>query len=109
MWSPAASAHDLDMTYITCTNIVDGNPDDYSAITANLPTTEPDGLISRFAGLAGDTFVIVAAWTSKSAWDRFAAEQLGPAVRAAQPANGSGSTLEFEATDEFIDRTVVST
>jgi hypothetical protein len=60
------------MTYITCTNIVDGSADDYAAIMANLPTEEPDGLISRFAGAADGTFMIVAAWSSKSAWDRFA-------------------------------------
>lgn len=90
------------MTYITCTNVVGGSADDYAAITANLPTTEPDGLISRHAGTADGTFVIVAAWTSKAAWDRFAAEVLGPAVRAAQPQSGTASTLEFEATDEFV-------
>ena len=90
------------MTYITCTNIVDGSADDYSAILANQPTNEPDGLISRFAGMADGTFVVVAAWSSKAAWDRFASELLGPSVRAVQPVSGAASTLEFEASDEFI-------
>ena len=90
------------MTYITCTNVVGGDADDYAAITANLSTNEPDGLISRHAGSADGTFVIVAAWTSKAAWDRFASETLGPAVGAAQPLKGVASTLEFEAEDEFV-------
>lgn len=90
------------MTYITCTNVVGGTAEDYAAIVANLPTTEPDGLISRHAGMADGAFVIVATWTSKAAWDRFAAEMLGPATRAAQPRNGTASTIEFEATDEFV-------
>ncbi|MGD9996359.1 MAG: hypothetical protein AB7L17_14760 [Ilumatobacteraceae bacterium] len=97
------------MTYITCTNIVDGSADDYAAVSANLSTTEPDGLISRFAGMADGTFVVVAAWTSKAAWDRFAAEQLGPAVRAADPRHGSATTLEFDATDVFIADTTRAT
>jgi hypothetical protein len=92
------------MTYITCTNIVDGSADEYEAVSASLPVAEPEGLISRFAGMADGTFVVVAAWSSKAAWDRFVSEQLGPAVRAVQPVHGEASTLEFEASDEFIAR-----
>jgi hypothetical protein len=93
------------MTYITCTHVVGGSADDYAAISANLPDQEPVGLVARHAGTADDTFVIIAAWSSKADWDRFAAEQLGPAIRAAQPSRGQATTLEFEATDEFVAAT----
>jgi hypothetical protein len=105
MPAPFALLHHRFMTYITCTNIVDGSADDYAAVSANLATDEPDGLIARFAGMADGTFVVVAAWASKAAWDRFASEQLGPAVRTVQPTHGQASTLEFEAADEFLATT----
>lgn len=90
------------MTYITSTRISDGDSEDYQAILDQLPTTEPDGLLARYAGPTADGFVVTAAWTSKAAWDRFASELLGPAVRAVAPSGGHAHTVEYETTEAFV-------
>lgn len=92
------------MTYITSTHI---NREDaaagYQAIMEALPTTQPDGLLARYAGTSEDGFVVTAVWTSQAAWARFATELLGPAVRATNPpGNGTARTVEYEAVDEFV-------
>lgn len=90
------------MTYLTITTIHGGDHAGYSSVLANLPTTEPDGLVARYAGQADGAFVITAVWTSKTHWDRFAIESLAPAAKAAAvPGQVSIATLEFDTVDEF--------
>lgn len=90
------------MTYLTITNIHGGDHAGYSSVLSNLPTTEPDGLVARYAGQAEDTFVITAVWTSKAHWDRFATEALAPAAKtAAVPGPVTITTTEYETVDEF--------
>jgi hypothetical protein len=90
------------MTYITSTQISGGRADDYRNILAALPTPEPDGLLARYAGASGDTFVVVAVWATKTHSDRFATELLGPAMRSIVPRPaGRVKNLEFGCLDEF--------
>lgn len=50
------------------------------------PEDRPDGLISHIAGTSGDRLVVVEAWESKAAHDRFMQAELGPAfAKAAVP------------------------
>lgn len=91
------------MTYLTITHIDHGDDSAYHAILDALPTTEPDGLLARYAGRSGDQFVITAVWSSKATWDRFATEMLGPAIgNAAGSVTGTARTVEYEASDEFV-------
>lgn len=91
------------MTYLTITHVPGGDLVGFQSILDAMPETQPAGLLARYAGQAGDEFVITGVWTSKASWDRFATETLGPAARAA----GAHSTLpphtvEYEAADELL-------
>jgi hypothetical protein len=91
------------MTYLTITHVTGGDRAGYDSINDNLPTTEPEGLLARYAGQSADAFVITGVWASKAHWDRFATEQLGPAVGRAGLADGATAhTVEFDASDEFV-------
>lgn len=91
------------MTYIASTQITAGTLDGYYALNAALPTTEPDGLLARYAGVTGDTLVITTVWASKTRYDRFATEQLLPTLRSmGSPPGSSSRTVEYEAVDQFV-------
>lgn len=91
------------MTYITCTQIDGGTLEGYYALNAALPTTEPDGLLARYAGVAGDTVVITGVWASKAHSDRFSTEVLCPVLPAMGSSPGASSrTVEYEAVDQFV-------
>lgn len=92
------------MTYLTSTHITsDAAADGYQAILDALPTTQPEGLLARYAGQSDDGFVVTAVWTSKAAWNRFATELLGPAVGASiSPGSGSARTVEYEVSEELV-------
>ena len=91
------------MTYITCTQIDGGTLAGYYALNAALPTTEPDGLLARYAGVVGDTLVITGVWSSKAHSDRFSTEMLDPTLRAMGTLPGTSShTVEYEAVDQFV-------
>ena len=90
------------MTYITTTQINGGRAEDYRNILAALPTTEPEGLLARYAGASGDTFFVVAVWANKTQSDRFGAELLGPTVRSLVPLPaGTSENSGFECVEEF--------
>lgn len=91
------------MTYITSTRILgDDDGAGYAAILHALPTTQPEGLLARYAGPSDDGFVITAVWRTKAHWDRFATELLGPAVRAADPPGGGAHTVEYETSEQYV-------
>lgn len=91
------------MTYITCTQVVGGSLDAYHALLAALPTTEPDGLLARYAGASGETLVITAVWASKAHSDRFSAEMLRPTLHAVGMRPGpSSQTVEYETVEQFV-------
>jgi hypothetical protein len=98
------------MTYITSTHITSETAaEGYQAILDALPTTEPDGLLARYAGPSDDGFVVTAVWTSPAAWTRFATELLGPAVASALPPDsGTARTVEYEAVEEYLASAEVS-
>jgi len=102
--APSAAFVDPErMTYITCTQVAGGSLDGYHALLAALPTTEPDGLLARYAGAAGDTVVITAVWASKAHSDRFTTEILRPALQAvALPPGPSSRTVEYETAEQFV-------
>ena len=91
------------MTYITSTQVAGGTLAGYYALNAALPTTEPDGLLARYAGVAGDTLVITAVWASKAHSDRFTTEMLRPTLRSmGTPPGASSRSVEYEAVDQFV-------
>ena len=92
------------MTYITFTQVTGGDLDGYHAILAALPTTEPEGRLARYAGSTGDTFVVTAVWESKAHSDRFTAELLCPAIRAADlpPPGPNSRDIEYEVAEQFV-------
>lgn len=90
------------MTYITITHITSDDAErGYRAILDAMPTTQPDGLLARWAGPSDEGFVVTAAWASKAAWIRFATELLGPAVQATSP-GGAARTVEYESVEELV-------
>ncbi|MGH9265087.1 MAG: hypothetical protein ACRD1D_10395, partial [Acidimicrobiales bacterium] len=86
-----------------CTQVPGGSLDGYHALLAALPTTEPDGLLARYAGATGESVVITAVWASKAHSDRFTTEMLRPAIQAVglRPAPSS-RTVEYETTEQFV-------
>jgi hypothetical protein len=91
------------MTYITCTQVAGGTLDGYHALVAALPDTEPDGLLARYAGAAGDTVVITAVWVSKAHYDRFANDTLRPTLRTVRMGpTPSAQTVEYETAEQFV-------
>lgn len=91
------------MTYLTITHVPGGDLAGYHSILDALPDTEPDGLIARYAGPAGDDFVITAVWTTKAKADRFAVEILGPTVRASGATSSQPPrTVEYQTAEEFV-------
>jgi hypothetical protein len=95
------------MTYITCTQIAGGTLEGYYALNAALPTTEPDGLLARYAGVDGEILVITAVWATKAHSDRFSTEMLRPTLRAmGTPPGVSSRTVEYEAVDQFVGQPV---
>lgn len=91
------------MTYITSTEIAGATLAGYQALLAALPTTDPAGLLARYAGVTGDTLVITAVWASKAHYDRFITELLHPTLRSmGTPPGTSSRTVEYEAVDQFV-------
>ncbi|MFP5318703.1 MAG: hypothetical protein ACLGI2_10470 [Acidimicrobiia bacterium] len=91
------------MTYITSTQVVGGSLAVYHDLLAALPTTEPLGLLARYAGTTDGMLVITAVWESKAHSDRFTAEMLRPAIRGLSlPPGQSSRTVEYETDDEFV-------
>ena len=83
------------MTYIISTN-TPGDEATYRKV-GELVDTQPEGLVALYAGAGGDGLSVTAVWESKAQADRFAAEQLVPALRqlGVQPGTPS-SMIEFE-------------
>lgn len=99
----AASPIVAPMTYITSTQIAGGSLAGYQTLLAALPTTEPDGLLARYAGVTGETLVITAVWASKAQSDRFTTEALRPTLRSMGMSPGTSSrTVEYRAVDQFV-------
>lgn len=67
------------MTYIISTN----TPGDEATFqkVGDLVEAQPDGLVALYAGPGGDGLSITAVWETKAQADRFAAEQLVPALQ----------------------------
>ena len=83
------------MTYIISTN-APVDEDTYRKVN-DLIDVRPDGLVAFYAGAGGDGVSITAVWESKAQADRFAAEQLVPAMKqiGVQPGSHT-SMIEFE-------------
>lgn len=98
------------MTYLTITHVPGGDLASFQSILDAMPDTPPAGLIARYAGQAGEDFVITGVWTSKASWDRFATETLGPAARAVGPrSTRPPHTVEYETAEELVVDTAGTT
>ena len=98
----AALPHDLPMTYVLITTTTAGRYEDYEQVLTVLPTTRPEGLIARFAGMSDRGLTITAVWESKEHSDRFGAEALWPALQTVVgPRVGEGEqvVLQYDARD----------
>lgn len=89
------------MTYIISTN----SPGDEATFrkVGDLVENQPDGLVALYAGASGDGLSVTAVWDSKAQADRFAAEQLVPALQqlGVQPGRRS-AMIEFETFAEVV-------
>jgi hypothetical protein len=87
------------MTYIISTN-THGDEQTFRKV-GDLVDAHPDGLVALYAGAGGDGLSITAVWESKAHADRFAAEQLVPALQqlGVQPGSHS-SMIDFETFHE---------
>jgi hypothetical protein len=86
------------MTYVMTINN-QGDADTYRKIVDRV-SHHADGLIARYAGMNDNGLAVTTVWESKAHSDRFAAEQLLPAVRdiVGEP-NGNATVIDFEAFD----------
>jgi hypothetical protein len=99
---PGALPHHHPMTYVLITTATDGRYEDYEQVLATLPTTRPEGLIARFAGMSDRGLSITAVWETKEHADRFGAEALWPALQAVlgeRPEAGESLVVQYEARD----------
>jgi hypothetical protein len=69
---------------ITMTFLVPGGTKEmYDGLNSEMgtgPSNLPDGLIAHHASLTGDGLRIFDIWESEATWQKFAQEQLGPAM-----------------------------
>ena len=89
------------MTYIISTN----SPGDEATFrkVGDLVENTPDGLVALYAGASGDGLSVTAVWESKAHSDRFAAEQLLPALQQLGIQPGAPSAMvEFETFAEVV-------
>ena len=97
-----------DMTYLITTNHA-GDPEAYRKVVEHFdgPTA---GLVARYAGMNDHGLAITSVWESKAHSDRFAAEQLAPALRVVvgDVDLGPSVVVDFEAFDVHLPQTVVS-
>ena len=91
-----------DMTYLITTNH-DGDPETYRKICERIDG-HTDGMIARYAGMNDRGLAITVVWESKAHSDRFAAEQLFPALHdIAGPGHEHPSTVvDFEAFETYV-------
>jgi hypothetical protein len=68
-----------DMTYLITTNH-DGDPETYRKVCERVDG-HTDGMIAHYAGMNDRGLAVTVVWESKAHSDRFAAEQLLPALR----------------------------
>ena len=90
------------MTYISSNIIQAGTLEDYDEVLRALPTTEPEGLLGRYAGTHGGSLVVTTVWSSKADCDRFSADVLGPTIARAQPDGTGVETIDYECHDVFV-------
>ena len=92
------------MTYLSCTRIPGGSVESYRELLAALPTSPPQGLLARYAGVTGDALVITAVWASKAHRNRFATEILPPVagVVPRAPDQQPAVTVEYEVAEHIL-------
>src|SRR5688572_19591333 len=90
------------MTYLITTNH-DGDPETYRKICERIDG-HTDGIIARYAGMNDRGLAVTVVWDSKAHSDRFAAEQLVPALRdiAGVDDPGHAVVVDFEAFETYI-------
>lgn len=89
------------MTYIISTH----SPGDEATFrkVGELVDNTPDGLVALYAGTNDDGLSITAVWESKAHSDRFAAEQLEPALQELGVQAGTPSAMiEFETFADVV-------
>lgn len=79
--------------------------DDFRKVMEILEGSEPDGLIVRLVGTDSEGLRVISVWESKAKADRFAAEQLGPALAKVFGASNGPQISEIEVEEVFISRT----
>ena len=100
--APGRVPHDHPMTYVLITANSAGRYEDYEQVLAKLPTTRPEGLIARFAGMSDRGLTITAVWRSKEDSDRFGAEVLGPVLGEVVGSRADGGeffAVQYDAPD----------
>jgi hypothetical protein len=102
--------HDPSMTYVLITTSTAGTYESYEQVLAALPTTRPEGLIARYAGMSDRGLSITAVWESKEHADRFTAELLVPTIRSVVGAaadEGESLVVQYDARDVEVVGTPV--
>lgn len=96
-----SNPHSGGMTYIISTN----SPGDEATFrkVGDLVERQPDGLVALYAGTSGAGLSVTAIWRSKAQADRFAAEQLMPALRQVVPDGGPpAAMIEYETFEDVL-------
>jgi len=102
MSGPPLSLIVADMTYLITTNH-DGDPETYRKVCERVDR-HTDGMIARYAGMNDRGLAVTVVWESKAHSDRFAAEQLVPALRDIAGVDDPGQrvVVDFEAFETYI-------
>ena len=90
------------MTYLITTNH-DGDPETYRKICERVDG-HTDGMLARYAGMNDRGLAVTVVWESKAHSDRFAAEQLVPALRDIADVDDPGDmvVVDFDAFETYV-------
>lgn len=86
------------MAYVQVLQVRDAPIDEFRRVHELIGPRPQEGLLAGAAAEVGEGFCVVTIWESKADLDRFAAEQLGPAL----VATGAKGTPEFPVSTEAI-------
>jgi len=84
------------MSYASITVVEGLTMDDYRAVNSQLGPQPADGLVSETAGWNAAGLHVITVWDSKDQHDRFVADRLVPAFKAAAVRPGAMSFTDLE-------------
>jgi hypothetical protein len=77
---------------ITMTMVIPGTKELYEGVNSEMgvdPSNLPAGLMAHYASVTPEGIRVFDVWESEAAWEKFASERLGPAVKKLTDGHGS--------------------